>query len=258
MIAIVTDHGADSLFMSVVKGTLVTMTAEPVIEVSDSIRVGDVHTASYITERLAYHLPKDAVFVTIVDGSNESSRKPLVLRTKDDRYFVGFDNGVFTMAIERFGIKQIRQIDIPTIRRTISFTRSVVDFLLPVTLRLLKGDRFEDIGELNMTFYDLKHKRVSLDGTKAVGEVAFTNALGDVATNVPFEGLSEIGVQSEETVKINGREALVTIDRRDVNQGELILCEGLGGYAEVLANGARADRILRLSPRSLITLEASS
>lgn len=255
MISIVTDHGADNLFMSVVKGNLMTLTSEPIIEVSGSIAVGDVHAASHITERLACHLPKETICVTIVDGSNESSRKPLVLKTKDDRYFVGFDNGVFTMAIERFGIKQIRQIDLPMTKHTISFTRSVVDFLLPVTSRLLKGDRFEDIGELNMTFYDLKHKHPSARDKTVAGEVAFTNSLGDVATNIPFEYLKETGANREDTLKANGRDVLVTIDRRDVAHGELIICEGLGGYAEILANGARADSILRVSARSPLTLE---
>ncbi len=257
MIAIITDHGSDELFMGVLKGNLVTMAPDQeIIEVMHPINVRDIYSASCITERLACHLPKSTIFLTIVDGQNESARRPIVLKTKDDRYFIGFDNGVFTMPIERFGLKQIREVNIPKIKFSLSFTRSVLDILLPVAVEMSKGKIFEDIGSIYMTFYDLKHRKASLSDHKINGEVAFINDLGDLSTNIPFENLIKLGLHEEDRLRVNGKNASIMLDRRAGRGNELIVCEGLGGYLEITSNYSRASDILKLLPRSEMILEA--
>uniref|UniRef100_A0A7V3RDL9 S-adenosyl-l-methionine hydroxide adenosyltransferase N-terminal domain-containing protein n=1 Tax=Mesoaciditoga lauensis TaxID=1495039 RepID=A0A7V3RDL9_9BACT len=256
MIAIITDHGSDELFMGVLKGSFAELAPDQeIIEVTHPINIGDVYSASCITERLACHLPKSTIFLTIVDGQNESARRPIVLKTKDDRFFIGFDNGAFTMPIERFGLRQIREINIPKVKFSLSFTRSVLDILIPVAIQMANGKAYEEIGNIYMTFYYLKHKKSSFEDKKIEGEIVFVNDLGDLSTNIPFEYLTKIGLHNEDKLKINGKNASIMLDRRAVRKTELTVCEGLGGYLEITANYAHASKILNLSSKSEIVLE---
>ncbi len=256
MIAVITDHGSDELFMGVLKGNFSALVPkEEIIEVTHPIEFGDVYTASCIAERLACHLPKSTIFLIIVDGQNESARRPISLRTKDDRLFIGFDNGTFTLPIERFGIKQIRELNVPKTKFSLSFTRSVLDILIPVTVDLSKGKTFDSIGSVYMTFYDLKHEKAIVDDKRIDGEVSFINDLGDLSTNIPFEYLEKIGVHQEDKLMINGKQSSIMLDRRAGRKNELIVCEGLGGYLEITSRYSKASEILKLSPRSKLVLE---
>lgn len=256
MIAVITDHGADELFMGVLKGNFsYLLPKEEVIEVSRPIEFGDAYSASCIAERLACHLPKSTIFMIIVDGKNESARRPIGLRTKDDRVFVGFDNGTFTLPIERFGLKQIREINFPKVKFSLSFTRSVLDILIPVAVDLSNGRDFESIGSIYMTFYDLKHKKAKITDGKIRGEVSFVNDLGDLSTNIPFDYLQKIGLNQEDKLKVNGKISSISLDRRTGRKNELVICEGLGGYVEITSPYSKVQNILKLSPRSELVLE---
>ncbi len=255
MIAVITDHGSDDLFMGVLKGNFsYLLPKEEIIEVTRPIGFGDSYVASCIAERLACHLPKSTIFMIVVDGQNESARRPIGLRTKDDRIFIGFDNGTFTLPIERFGLKQIREIDVPDVKFSLSFTRSVLDILIPVAVDLSKGRNFESIGSIYMTFYDLKHKKAGMLDGKIMGEVAFINERGDISTNIPFDYLEKIGLSQEDRLKVNGKLSSISLDRRAGQKNELIVCEGLGGYVEITSRYSRAGEILNLPPRSEIVL----
>ncbi len=256
MIAIITDHGSDELFMGVLKGNFSFLASkEEIIEVTRPIEFGDVYTASCIAERLACHLPKSTIFMIIVDGQNESARRPICLKTKDDHLFIGFDNGAFTLPIERFGIKQIREVNVPKMKFSLSFTRSVLDILIPVAIEFSNGKSFESIGSTYMTFYDLKHKKTVIGDKKIDGEVAFVNDLGDLSTNIPFDYLEKINAHQEDKIMVNGKQSSIMLDRRAGRKNELIVCEGLGGYLEITSRYSRACDILKLSPRSSLILE---
>ncbi|HEU24677.1 MAG: hypothetical protein C0176_01455 [Mesoaciditoga sp.] len=256
MIAVITDHGSDDLFMGVLKGNFsYLIPKEEIIEVTRPINFGDSYVASCIAERLACHLPKSTIFMIVVDGQNESARRPIGLRTKDDRIFIGFDNGTFTLPIERFGLKQIREIDVPKVKFSLSFTRSVLDILIPVTVDLSNGRNFESIGSIYMTFYDLKHKKAEIADDGIRGEISFVNERGDISTNIPFDYLEKMGLSQEDKLRVNGKPSSISLDRRAGRKNELIVCEGLGGYVEITSRYLRAEDILKLPPRSEIVLE---
>lgn len=256
MIAVITDHGSDELFMGVLKGNFSALAPkEEIVEVARPIELGNVYAASCIAERLACHLPKSAIFMVIVDGQNESARRPICLKTKDDHIFIGFDNGTFTMPIEKFGLKQIREVDVPRMKFSLSFTRSVLDILIPVAVDLSNGKDFGSIGSIYMTFYDLKHKKASIKDKMINGEVVFVNDLGDLSTNIPFDYLEKVGLHHEDKLVINGKSSNIFLDRRAGRKNELVVCEGLGGYIEITSRYSRACDILKISSRSDLILE---
>ncbi len=256
MIAIVSDHGRDELFSEIVSAKLMSLAPDQkVVRIFDPINVGDVYTASDVLERFAFHMEKDTVFLACVNSFNESSHVPIAMITKDGKIFVGFDNGVFTSVIERFGIHQIRQIDMPR-GFSPSFMRTTMDILVPITVKLAAGMDFGKVGDLYMTYYSLKHKQARVVGNGAIeGEVAFINGLGCVETNVPLEFLNRIGVEMGDQIKVNKKAALVGFDERDGGDGELVIREGIGGYVEIFSRGIKAVDLLKLRAKAEIRLE---
>jgi len=51
------------------------------------------------------------VFVSVIDPGVGTERRAVVLKTKSGHYFVGPDNGSWTLVAESLGIEAVRQID---------------------------------------------------------------------------------------------------------------------------------------------------
>jgi len=71
----------------------------------------DIKAAS---DSLAYNAqtwPRGTVFVSVVDPGVGTPRKSVVLRTKNDLYFVSPDNGSLSGPAAQYGIAEVREID---------------------------------------------------------------------------------------------------------------------------------------------------
>ncbi len=256
MIAVVNDYGHDEIFSKTVKAKLFSLAPnQNVVEISEQLDFGEIYKASDVLERFASYMGENVSFLVCVNGFNESSHIPIAMVTKDGKRFVGFDNGVFTSVIERFGIRQIRRIDMPK-GFSPSFVKTTFDILIPTIVKLASGMDFSKVGELYMTYYSLKHKRARLRGNSIIeGEVAFINGFGSVETNVPFGFLKRIGVETGDRIKVNKKNATVIFNERDGENEQLMVREGMGGYVEIFSRDVKAAGLLKIHARSEIRLE---
>ncbi|MEQ1677555.1 MAG: S-adenosyl-l-methionine hydroxide adenosyltransferase family protein, partial [Chitinophagaceae bacterium] len=71
----------------------------------------NIWEAAYRLEQTARYWPAGTVFVSVVDPGVGSERKSVVLKTKSGHYFVGPDNGQFTLIAQSLGIAAIHEID---------------------------------------------------------------------------------------------------------------------------------------------------
>lgn len=88
-----------------------------VFNVRPLIPLYDIRAAS---ESLAYNAqtwPAGTVFVSVVDPGVGTSRKSVVLKTKNGLYFVSPDNGSLSGPAEAYGIEAVREIDESVNRR---------------------------------------------------------------------------------------------------------------------------------------------
>ncbi len=254
MIVLISDQN-NNIFTKIVKANLMTLAPhQDVVEISDPIGYGDVYTASYVIERFASYMPKGTIFLTVIDGLNDGARIPIALLTKDEKIFLGFDNGALTATIERFGIHQIRRVETSN-GFPMSIMESTLKVLTPIAAKLSLDMEFDRVGDLYMTYYSLKHKPPKMLKDAVEGEIAFINEFGSVETNIPFDFLFKIGVEVGDEIKIDKKSVLVTDDERDGENNELILHEGIGGYIEILSKSSRAEEVLKVRSREKLRLE---
>lgn len=107
-----TDFGLKDGAVSAMKG--VAMGVSPNLKLFDlthEIPAYNIWEAAYRLYQTAPYWPAGTVFVSVVDPGVGSQRKSIVLKTKTGHYFVGPDNGSFTLVAEHMGIEAVRQID---------------------------------------------------------------------------------------------------------------------------------------------------
>jgi S-adenosylmethionine hydrolase len=95
-VAVLTDFGADSFYVGVMKGVLHGAAPDAhVVDVTHSIEPHAVDRASYVLARVFEYFAPGTVFLAVVDPGVGGGRRDLVIET-GGRYIVGPDNGLVT------------------------------------------------------------------------------------------------------------------------------------------------------------------
>jgi len=124
----------------------------PIHDLSHDNTPFNLWEAAYRLKQAAGHWPVGTVFVSVIDPGVGSDRKAVALKTKSGHYFVGPDNGTFTLVAEELGIEAVRAIDETKHRRAgseRSYTFHGRDIFAFVGARLAaEVVSFEEVGPL--------------------------------------------------------------------------------------------------------------
>ncbi len=175
------------------------------------IRPYDIWEAAIRLRQAAPYWPAGTVFVSIIDPGVGTERKPVVVRTKTQQFFVGPDNGLFTFIAEKLGIDQVRIIDeavnrLPGSERSATFHGR--DIFAYTGARLAAGViGFEQVGAVfGADVVRLPHQPAARDRDAIVGTVSAPDRpYGNLWTTVPAELLDTLGIKLGDTLSIRIR-----------------------------------------------------
>jgi S-adenosylmethionine hydrolase len=153
----------------------------------------DVWEAAYRLKQAAPFWPAGTVFVSVIDPGVGTSRKSIVVKTTSGHFFVGPDNGTWTLIAEELGVAAVRQIDERKNRRpgsADSHTFHGRDVYIYVGAGLASGSlAFADVGPaLEAKVVELEHEKARLEQGVVIGGIPYLDFnFGNVWTNVPAE-----------------------------------------------------------------------
>lgn len=174
-----TDFGVRDGAVSAMKGVAMGVSSGlKIFDLTHEIPAYNIWEAAYRLEQTAQYWPAGTVFVSVVDPGVGSARKSIVLKTKSGHFFVGPDNGQFTLIAQSLGIAEIHEIDEVLNRRKnseASYTFHGRDVYAYTGARLAVG-----IINMDKVGKRLKPEVVSIDFQKSVYEN------GTVKGNIPI------------------------------------------------------------------------
>jgi S-adenosylmethionine hydrolase len=204
-----TDFGLKDGAVSAMKG--VAMQVSPALKLYDlthEIPAYNIWEASYRLEQTAKYWPKGTVFVSVVDPGVGSQRKGVVLKTKSGYFFVGPDNGSWTLVAQSMGVAELREIDEKVNRLPgsgDSYTFHGRDVFAYTAARLAaKKITYQQVGPV------LPGKVVAIDYQQAVienntikGNIPILDVqYGNVWTNIPEKMISQLNIQHGDLVAV--------------------------------------------------------
>jgi S-adenosylmethionine hydrolase len=205
-----TDFGTSDGAVSAMHG--VAYGVDPNLTVADlthNIPDYDIWVGGYRLFQTANYWPEGTVFVSVIDPGVGTTRKSVVLKTKEGRYFVGPDNGQFTLIAERDGVAELREIDEKVNRRAgsgESYTFHGRDVYAYVGARLASGTiSYEQVGPSLPVESVIKipYQKAALSDGKLRGIIPVLDIkYGNVWTNVPKALFEQLGVKEHELVQV--------------------------------------------------------
>ena len=234
VITFLSDYGRTDDFVGVCHAVMARIAPDArVVDLSHDIARHDVRSGALILRRsLPYAAP--GVTVAVVDPEVGGKRRAVALRcAEEDRILVGPDNGLLTLAAERFGgIAEAVEISgSPHRLRPVSATFHGRDLFAPVAAHLAQGAPLAEAGDPldpdELVQLSLPSPRLD-DGHVVVHAIAL-DRFGNVTLNLEHDGLAETGLRLGRRVVIDldgeQHEAHFARTFADVGTGELLFYE---------------------------------
>jgi S-adenosyl-L-methionine hydrolase (adenosine-forming) len=261
-VTFLTDYGQEDEFVGVCHAVIARIAPEArVIDLTHGIARHDVRTGAIVLRRALPYCPP-GVHLAVVDPGVGGMRRAVALRTAEEgRLLVGPDNGLLSLAAQRFG-GAVEAVDVahsPFRLEPVSATFHGRDLFAPVAAQLAAGAELATAGEPLDTddLVQLHMPMARLQDGAVVAHAIAIDVFGNVTLDVEHPEIAGFGLRLGRPVSINGHAAHYTTTFADVPPGELLLYQDAyralalavnrGSAADLL--GIARDDELRIAPQ---------
>jgi S-adenosyl-L-methionine hydrolase (adenosine-forming) len=248
-ITFLSDYGLDDDFVGVCHAVMARIAPDArILDLTHGIDRHDVRTGALVLRRA---LPYTAagVHLAVVDPEVGAERRAIALRTtEEDRILVGPDNGLLSLAAQRFGgIAEV--VDIarsPHRLEPVSATFHGRDLFAPVAAHLAAGAPLGDAGdpidadEIVRADMPLAH----LEEGELVAHAVGFDRFGNIMLDVEHAELTGSGLKLGRPVEIAGHRGFYATTFADVAPGELLLYEDAYRTLALAVNRGSARELL--------------
>jgi len=251
-ISFLSDYGLDDDFVGVCHGVMARIApGTRVLDVTHGIPRHDVRTGALLLRRALPFLPA-GVHLAVVDPNVGTARRAIALRTaEEDRLLVGPDNGLLSLAAQRFG-GVVEAVDITrSVHRleSLSATFHGRDLFAPVAAALATGAPLSQAGDpLDADEVQALHMPLAeVDAEGLVAHAIAFDRFGNVTLDVEHEELTFAGLRLGHVVGVNDHRAVYSVTFADVPPGELLLYEDAYQTLALAVNRGSAREALGLA-----------
>ena len=229
MIATFTDFSNQGPYLGQVKAVLQELVPNiPVVDVFPDLPACDVKAAAYLLPAYSQYLMGGSVCLCVVDPGVGTGRRAVALHI-DERWYVGPDNGLFTMLVRR--AKKIRAYEITWRPDRLSNSFHGRDLFAPVCGKLSRGHRTEDwANELS------PDSLVTPAWPEDLLEVVYIDSYGNAVTGMRAAVISE-GMRLE----VAGQQCVYQRVFAEGHNGVAFWYENANGLVEIAVSGGSAQ-----------------
>lgn len=224
-----TDFGASDLYVGQVRATLLAHAPrQTVIDLLHDAPAFAVRASAHLLAAMFVRIPVRSVVLAVVDPGVGGRREALAVRA-DNRWLVGPDNGLLSVAAQRAGTREMYRISWRPKHLSDSFHGR--DLFAPVAGMLARGARQSA---------KLRKSEFSCDlGAGDLREVIYVDHFGNVIT-----GIRADAVRRQRTLRLKGQTVAYARVFSEVRARQLFWYENSLGLVEIAANSASAQEIL--------------
>lgn len=247
IITLTSDWGLKDHYLASVKGVLLSRMPEAtLVDISHLIPPFDIGQASFILRNCWKSFPKGTVHIVGIN-TEASLQTPHVAIAIEGQYFVGADNGIFSLLFDR-DPDIVIELDIPQDGTT--FTFSTRDVFVKAAVHLARGKDIEDLGIPRTGLNVREHFRPVINENGITGKVIYIDRYENVFTNISKELFTkEVGNRKFVIELGYTRHKITRISESygDVPEGEILALFSSTGLLQIAINQGNAAGLLGLA-----------
>ena len=254
-ITLTTDWGLKDHYAAAVKGAIYSQLPDAmIIEVSHQVPPFDLNQAAFIIRQFYSNFPKGTIHILGINAE-ASIETPHTLVVNDGHYFIGADNGIFSLIFDEMPEKII---ELDVIQDSDYFTFPSRDVFVKVACHIAKGLPVEELGHPKTTLLRKLSFQPVIDGDLIKGKVIYIDNYENAFTNIS-EKLFRSFIKNRKFA-ISFRSASYRITEisksyKDVVEGEMLALFSTSGLLEIAINQGKASSLLGLKIDQSVMVE---
>ena len=260
-ITFLTDFGLQDDFVGVCRGVIKRIARDvQIIDISHGIAPQAITQGALVLARSVPYMPP-GVNLAIVDPGVGRGRRPVAIRTRDERVYVGPDNGLLMLAADAGSVEAVRELTNPNYRlERVSRTFHARDVFAPAAAHLASGVPFEELGdELDpATLVRIELPEPTVMANRLLATVLAVDRFGNLQLNLVADHVDAAQLRTGDRVELLFASysyfAIVAETFADAKRGDLILYEDSYGAYAIAISGGSATGLTGAGPGDELTI----
>jgi S-adenosyl-L-methionine hydrolase (adenosine-forming) len=251
IITLTTDFGLKDHYVSAVKGAILNrLPSANIVDISHNIEKYNLLDASFILRESYPNFPKGTIHIIGIN-TELSISGGYVLVQQDDHFFIGADNGIFSLLFEE-SPRNIREIS-PDDDQKLSFP--VRDVFAKIACQLAAGEDFNSIGKVKDGLLERIAFRATSMGDNIRGSFVYIDSYGNVTTNIERRLFEQVGKRRPFLIEL-ARHSIERISKEysEVPEGEVLAIFNSSDHLEIAMRNGKAGSLLNLKINDSITI----
>jgi hypothetical protein len=255
IISLTTDMGTRDYYVGMLKGAIYSLHPEAkIVDLSHDVKPFYIPEAAFILKHAYKAFPKGTVHLISVNPEVSEDVQFVVVKM-DDQYFIGADNGIFSMIFEKevdevFSLENVTSSNITFPSR---------DVFVTAASHLSKGGTLEVLGKrLNGVMQRPLLAPVTHGTSTIQGSVVHIDRYENAITNITEEMFRSYGKGRPFEIcfhRTRDNIRKISTSYNQVSMGEKLALFGCNGYLEIAQNQGNASSLLGLAINHVVRIE---
>jgi len=252
IITLTSDLGTKDYYVSAVKGAILSELPDAVIvDITHEIEPFDIFQASYVLKNSYVNFPPGTIHIIGVNAQPDMN-VPYVAMYASGHYFIGSDNGMFSLLLE-IAPEKIVVINLKQDTNYLNFP--IRDVFVKAACHIARGGTLEIIGNIRETFNERTVFRPVIESDSLRGTVIYIDSYGNAISNISKKIFNDAS---------RGRSFVIDFVRYSVDaisesynqvaEGEIIALFNSAGYLELSINKGKIVKLLNMQLGDIITI----
>jgi len=254
LITLTTDLGLKDNYVAAVKGAIFKQLPEArIVDVTHEITKFNAFEAAFILRSVYRDFPEDSVHVIGVLPEETEAHPHLAIRC-DGHYFVGTDNGIFSLLFDKRPDQMVR-IDL---KRDLPInTFPTRDVFVKAACHLARGGTLEVLGQEVESVNAKAMPKPVLEPNQIRGSVLYIDSYGNVISNISRKMFDDIGAGRR--FSISFRKPGFDISDLSESYSDVIVAErlalfGSNGLLEIAISYGDASKLMGMEVNDMVSI----
>jgi len=247
IVTLLTDFGTRDHYVASMKGVILRINPRcTLVDITHHISPHNIKEGAFVLNSAFSSFPKGTIHLSVVDPGVGGPRRPLLFVTSD-YFFIGPDNGLFTLILRREKVKAVVALNnFKFFLSKVSTTFHGRDLFAPVAAYLSLGVKPERFGNRVDSWVEIPFQQPVKKEKSMVGEIFHVDTFGNLISNIDGERLLRFTRDRPFVVRL-GKRAIHSLRKGywEGRRNEVIALIGSGGYLEVSVREDNAKKVLK-------------
>lgn len=251
IVTLLTDSGESDHYVAAIKAKIIsTNPGIGIIDITHAIASCDIGHAAFVLKSVFRDFPKGTVHLVGVNSVGSKGDFPIGIQL-EDHFFIGSDNGLFSLISEKnfqYAV-QLNSIN------QISSTFPERDIFAPAAAKLASGVSITDLGKPLQAIKRMIDRQVKATRKQISGQVVRVDNAGNLITNIPKEAFDILSKDKAFTVQFGGEKfRRIQTQYSQAEEGECFLIFNSLGLLEIGIYKGNASELLGLTYDSMVNI----